>query len=313
MITAIEQLMAEDTAGDPMSTRKWTRRTTAKIARELRRLRICVSRRTVGRLLHGLDYSLRVNRKQLGSNASPDRDRQFRYIARQRRSFQRHGDPIISVDAKKRELVGNFKNPGARWDRTPALVKDHDFRSESTGIAIPYGVYDLAANRGFVQIGVSHDTPAFAVRAIATWWRTEGHARYAARRRLLILADTGGSNGYRCSAWKTELQRQLCDRFGIAVTVAHYPTGASKWNPIEHRLFSEISKQWAGEPLTSYEKILRLLRQTRTATGLTVRAILTHTIFPTKVKAAAGPSAQLALKVHRVLPNWNYTIRPQTA
>lgn len=310
MITAIERLLAEDTAGDPMSGRKWTRRTTAKIAHELRRLRICISRRTVGRLLHELDYSLRVNRKQLGSNSSPDRDRQFRYITRQRRLFGRHGDPIISVDTKKRELVGNFKNPGTRWGRTPALVKDHDFRSESTGIAIPYGVYDVAANRGFIQVGISHDTPAFAVQAIATWWRTEGHARYPARHHLLILADTGGSNGYRCAAWKTELQRQLCNHLGVTVTVAHYPTGASKWNPIEHRLFSEISKQWAGEPLTSYEKILSLLRHTRTATGLTVRTILTRAMFPTKPQAAARQAEPLALSPHNVLPRWNYSLAP---
>ncbi len=312
-MAAINRLMAEHTAGDPMSPRKWTRRTTGKIARELHRLRICVSRRTVGRLLHALDYSLRVNRKQLGSNSSPDRNRQFTYITRQRRRFHRDGDPIISVDTKKRELVGNFKNPGAHWARTPVLVKDHDFRSESAGIAIPYGVYDVEANRGFVQVGVSHDTPAFAVHAIATWWRLDGCTRYAHKRHLLILADTGGSNGYRCGAWKTELQRQVCNRFGLTVTVAHYPTGASKWNPIEHRLFSEISKHWAGEPLTSYEKILTFLRTTTTTTGLTVRAILDRATYPTKDKAHVRALGDITVKPRNVLPKWNYTIIPQSA
>lgn len=305
--------MEEHTAGDPMSARKWTRRTTGQMARELRRLRICVSRRTVGRLLHELKYSLRVNRKQLGTDSSPDRNRQFNALNRARRRFRQRGDPIISVDTKKRELVGNFKNPGAKWDRTPVLVQDHDFRSDSAGIAIPYGVYDVAANRGFVQVGVSHDTPRFAVHAIATWWRTEGRARYPRQQRLLILADTGGSNGYRCGAWKTELQWQLCNRYGLTVTVAHYPTGASKWNPIEHRLFSEVSKHWAAEPLTTYEKILRCLRTTTTTTGLKVRAILDRRSYPTKEKTDPEEVAAVAVRAHGVLPKWNYTITPQSA
>jgi len=305
--------MAEHTAGDPMSPRKWTRRTTGQIARELRRLRICVSRRTVGRLLHELQYSLRGNRKQLGADSGPDRNRQFTYLDRQRRRFRRRGDPIISVDTKKRELVGNFKNPGAKWARTPVLVRDHDFRSESAGIAIPYGVYDVQANRGFVQVGVSHDTPRFAVHAIATWWRTEGRAHYPRQQRLLILADTGGSNGYRCGAWKTELQRQLCTRYGLTVTVAHYPTAAPKWNPIEHRLFSEVSKHWAAEPLTTYEKILRCLRTTTTTTGLKVRAVLDRTPYPTNAKPDPHDLAAVALTSHKVLPKWNYTITPQSA
>lgn len=305
--------MEEHTAGDPMSARKWTRRTTGQIAQELRRLRIRISRRTVGRLLHDLKYSLRANRKQLGAASSPDRNRQFNSINRQRRRFRRRGDPIISVDTKKRELVGNFKNPGAKWDRTPVRVQDHDFRSESAGIAIPYGVYDVQANRGFVQVGVSHDTPRFAVHAIATWWRTEGRAHYPRQHRLLILADTGGSNGYRCGAWKTALQRQLCNRYGLSVTVAHYPTAASQWNPIEHRLFSEVSKHWAAEPLTTYEKILRLLRTTTTKTGLKVRAVFDRNNYPTKEKTDPHEVAAVALTPHKVLPKWNYTITPQSA
>jgi hypothetical protein len=164
------------------------------------------------------------------------------------------------VDTKKRELVGDFKNPGARWDLSPRWVNDHDFRSDSSGVAIPYGIYDLLANRGSVVVGVSHDTPTFAAHAIAHWWRQEGLLRYPRSRQLLILSDTGGSNGYRCHAWKTQLQSQLADSHGLTLTVAHYPTGASKWNPIEHRLFSAISKNWAGEPLDSYHKILHFIR-----------------------------------------------------
>jgi hypothetical protein len=313
VITAIERLLVDDTAGDPMSTLKWTRRTTGKIAQELGRVGIEVSRRTVGRLLHELHYSLRVNRKQLGTDSSPDRDRQFRYLTQQRRRFEREGDPIISVDTKKRELVGSFKNPGAKWDRAPVLVNDHDFPSDSAGVAIPYGIYDVQANRGYLHVGVSHDTSAFAVEAIAAWWGKDGRGRYPSSRQLLILADTGGSNSYRYWAWKTELQRRLCNRLGLTVTVAHYPTGASKWNPIEHRLFSEISKHWAAEPLTSYEKILKFIRTTVTTTGLTVRAYLDRAEYPTKQTVTAAEMAAVALTRHKVLPRWNYSISPQSA
>ena len=264
----------------------------------------------MARLLHGLHFSLRVNRKAMATNSSPDRDEQFQYIASLRARFQQRGLPIISVDTKKRELVGDFKNPGAKWDRAPVRVNDHDFRSDSTGIAIPYGIYDQQANCGTVLVGVSHDTPAFAAHSIATWWKRAGLPRYFRSRELLILADSGGSNGYRSRAWKTELQTQLCNPFRLAVTVAHYPAGCSKWNPIEHRLFSEISKNWAAEPLDSYPKILNLLRGTATQTGLSVRAYLDRAHYPT----GAGPDAQLfrSLRLTRpeTLPAWNYTIAP---
>lgn len=257
-----------------------------------------------------MNYSLRVNHKKLASDSSPDRDQQFHYISSLRTSFRRRGLPIISVDTKKRELVGNFKNSGAKWDRSPVPVRDHDFRSDSIGVAIPYGIYDLLANRGSVFIGVSHDTPTFAAHSIAGWWKREGSLRYGRARQLLILADTGGSNGCRCRAWKTELQAQLCNAFDLTVTVAHYPTGASKWNPIEHRLFSEISKNWAAEPLDSYQKILNFLRTTTTQTGLAVTAYFDRTHYQTGV----GPDPQLVrllrLTTHKTLPAWNYTIAP---
>jgi len=241
---------------------------------------------------------------------SPDRDCQFHYIAELRDRFQRRRFPIISVDTKKRELVGNFKNPGTRWDCSPRLVNDHDFRSDSIGVAIPYGIYDLLANRGFLTVGVSHDTSAFAAHSIARWWQREGALRYAGSRQLLILADTGGSNGYRCLTWKTQLQRRVADSFGLTLTVAHYPTGASKWNPIEHRLFSEISKNWAGEPLDSYQKILNFIRTTKTQTGLTVSAYLDRTYYPTAVQPTVDERCSLRLHPHDTLPRWNYTITP---
>jgi hypothetical protein len=293
-----------------MTGLKWSRRTTGKIAELLEQAGIFVSSNTVARLLHQMDYSLRVNHKMLPTDSSPDRDQQFEYISRLRTRFQRQQHPIISVDTKKRELVGNFKNPGSRWDRSPLLVNDHDFRTDSLGIAIPYGIYDLLANRGSIFLGISHDTACFAARSIAHWWSDEGLCRYPRTGRLLILADTGGSNSCRYYAWKTEIQKQLCNRFNLTVTVAHYPTGTSKWNPVEHRLFSEISKNWAGEPLTSYEKILKFIRTTNTQTGLKVNAYLDRTSYHTGLAPSIEERRRLRLFVHHTLPKWNYTIAP---
>ncbi len=306
----IEFLLEYDTAGDPITGLKWSRRTTAKVALALGDFGIHVSATTVARLLQTMGYSLRVNHKQLATDASPDRNEQFLYISDLRDRFQRRRLPIISIDTKKRELVGPFKNPGARWDYAPRLVNDHDFRSDATGVAIPHGIYDVLANRGCVTVGVSHDTPAFAARAIARWWQHDGRVRYPQARRLLLLGDTGGSNSCRTRAWKTELQFQLADVFGLTLTVAHYPTGASKWNPIEHRLFSEISKNWAGEPLDSYQKILRFIRSTRTASGLSVTAHLDRRHYSTGVEPTPGQLQALHLQPADVLPKWNYTLSP---
>jgi Rhodopirellula transposase DDE domain len=289
---------------------KWSRRTTGKIAYLLDQVGICVSPNTVARLLHQMNYSLRVNHKMLATDSSPNRDQQFDYISVLRTRFQRRNLPIISVDTKKRELVGNFKNPGARWDCSPILVNDHDFRTDSIGVAIPYGIYDLLANRGSIFVGISHDTPCFAARSIARWWSREGISRYPHASQLLILADTGGSNSCRFFAWKTEIQRQLCNPFDLTITVAHYPTGASKWNPVEHRLFSEISKNWAGEPLTNYQKILKFLRTTETQTGLKVTSYLDRSSYPTGAAPTAEQLHRLRLRPHKTLPKWNYTIAP---
>ena len=294
-----------------MTGLRWSRRTTTTIAQELATLDIAVSPNTVARLLHAIGYSLRVNQKQISTRRSPKRNLQFEYLAELRDRFQRRHLPIISVDTKKRELVGNFKNPGQRWELTPRSVFDHDFRTDSIGVAIPYGIYDVMDNCGTLVVGVSHDTPAFAAHAIAFWWHKEGSTRYRGSRQLLILADTGGSNSCRCYAWKTEVHWQLANSFALAVTVAHYPTGASKWNPIEHRLFSEISRNWAGEPLDSYQKILNYARTTQTQTGLRVTAYLDRRHYPRGLKPTPDQVASLRLQRHETLPEWNYTIKPQ--
>jgi len=302
--------LEHDTAGDPITGLKWTRKTTENIAEILQQIEIRVSPNTVARLLYQMDFSLRVNRKQIATNSSPYRNQQFEHIAALRTRFLRRGLPIISVDSKKRELIGNFKNSGAKWDRAPVPVNDHDFRSDACGVGISYGIYEPSHNRGTVCVGTSHDTPAFAAHSIATWWKREGLSRHDHATQLLVLADSGGSNGCSSWAWKTEIQHRLCNRFGITATIAHYPTGASKWNPIEHRLFSEISKNWAAEPLISYEKMLGFLRNTRTKTGLRVTAYLDRKQYPTGLKPNRQLISSLALKPDRVLPRWNYTIAP---
>jgi len=304
--------MEHHTAGDPINGLKWTRKTTLKISRELHKIGIMVSPKSVGRLLRGLKFSLRVNHKKVAGKSSPFRNQQFEYINRTRQRFERQGWPAISIDTKKRELVGRFKNAGATWESTPVLVNDHDFRTNASGIAIPWGLYDTQANRGQVFVGTSHDTPAFSVTALAQWWRGAGRRRYSQRpKRLLILADCGGSNGARTRAWKYELQTRLCDRFGLTVTVCHYPPGTSKWNPIEHRLFSEISKNWAGQPLENYETILNFLRTTKTEAGLVVNATLLHGDYPTGIKPSQAQMDRVNLRQHRVLPMWNYTLVPK--
>lgn len=304
--------MQHDTAGDPMTGIKWSRRTTRKIAEELATLGIAVSKNTVGRLLKQLHYKLRINRKQIASSKSPVRNQQFLYIGEQRQRFATQGLPIISVDSKKKELIGNFKNPGAKWDRQPQLVKDHDFRSEAQALATPRGIYDLQANRGSVFVGISHDTSDFAADTIAQWWRHEGRLRYPQAHEIFVLADAGGSNASRCRAWKKALQDRICDPLGLTVTVSHYPPGASKWNPIEHRLFSEISKNWAGQPLTDLETMLNFIRTTKTTTGLAVSAYLIPENYDTGIKISDRQMRQLNLTRHDTLGLWNYTVRPTT-
>ena len=290
---------------------KWSRKTTEKIAEVLQEIDIPVSANTVARLLYQMDFSLRVNRKQIATNSSPYRDRQFQHISSLRTRFQRQGLPIISVDSKKREMIGNFKNAGAKWSSSPEQVNDHDFPSLASGKGIPYGIYDPQANRGVVFVGVSHDTSTFAVSSIRSWWCWEGRHHYAHANKLLILADAGGSNSVTNGVWKEQLQSRLCDRLGLSVTVCHYPTSTSKWNPIEHRLFSQISKNWAGEPLRTYETMLNYIRTTTTKTGLRVKAYLDRRDYPKGLKVSEDCLAALRITHLDPLPRWNYTLAPR--
>ena len=315
MIEHIADLLKHETAGEPVHGLKWTRKTTRKIAGQLRRLNIRISANTVGRLLKDMGFSLRVNHKRLesGSKNPPPRrvrNRQFKYINQKRDEFASRRSPIISTDAKKKELIGNFKNPGVSWEEEPYLVKDHDFRSDADGMAIPYGIYDTQANLGFVAVGTSHETPAFAVDAIVLWWKSCGTKMYPKAKELLILADCGGGNGARSRAWKYHLQHQLCGPHKLTVTVCHYPPGASKWNPIEHRLFSEISKNWAGKPLESYDTAVKYIRTTETSCGLRVSARLVRRKYLKGESISDKEMKRLVLNGHNILPGWNYTITP---
>jgi hypothetical protein len=267
----------------------------------------------VGRLLKGLDYALHVNAKQVEARANhPERNAQFDYIDQQRQVFAVRGQPIISVDAKKKELIGAFKNNGRAWGTAAEAVNVHDFPSDALGRAVPYGVYDPQHNRGTVYVGSSGDTAAFAVTAIAQWWQTEGQTRFPGGEELLVLADGGGSNDCRNRLWKHQLQEQLADGLGLKVTVCHYPTGCSKWNPIEHRLFGPISINWAGKPLRTVDTMLAYIRGTRTATGLEVQAVRLDGNFPTGRSVSDADMAALRLSKHALCPKWNYTITPRS-
>jgi hypothetical protein len=311
VIARIQELMKHDVAGDPMTGVKWTRRTTPKIAKELRSVGIDVSAGTVARILKELGYSLRVNHKRVSLGSGPDRNEQFEYISGKRSSFSDRDLPIVSIDSKKKEKVGNFKNNGTAWTKDPELVLDHDFPSYAIGKATPYGIYDVRANRGAVFVGMSRDTPDFAVDNLVRWWKEEGADRYPNAKELLVLADGGGSNGPRSRAFKYGLQTRLCDVYGIHVTMCHYPAGASKWNPIEHRLFSEISKNWAGCPLRDYETIVKYISTTQTKTGLVVNAQLVEQEYQTGVKIPDALLATVDLDRHKVQPLRNYTIHPR--
>jgi len=304
------QLLQDDTAGDPMGRRRrWTGKRLRRICAELAHLDIVVSPNTVRRLLDELGYALHANTKSL-SRGCPERDEQFCYIAEEKKQFLQRGLPIISVDTKKKELVGDFKNAGRVWSLAATPVNDHDFRSEGKGMAIPFGVYDPVRNCGSVFVGTSHDTPQFAAENIARWWRQCGQKHYPQADHLFILADNGGSNGARVRMWKWTLQKQVADPFGLTITVSHFPTGASKWNPIEHRLFSEISKHWAGQPLNTYQTIVELIGSTTTQTGLQVQSQLIRRHYPTQCKVSNSEFKTIHLDPHAVLPAWNYTIFP---
>jgi Rhodopirellula transposase DDE domain len=312
VLTALEALVAPETAGDPMRPCRWVRSSLRTLSGRLKEAGHALSPPTVGRLLRKLDYSLHVNSKQLEARSNhPDRDAQFAHIAEQCVRFTAAGQPIISVDTKKKELIGDFKQAGRSWSRAPIPVNIHDFLQDSQGRAVPYGIYDVLNNRGTVYVGTSADTPAFAVDAIAGWWQEQGRAAFPGAHQLLILADAGGSNSARARLWKERLQAVVCDRLGLQVTVCHYPTGCSKWNPIEHRLFSFISGNCAGTPLRSWDVFLAAIRGTKTKTGLTVDAVLHSTVYRTGWTVTNALMRTLNLEPHTVCPAWSYTLRPR--
>jgi len=308
----LEALVEPLARGDPASPLRWTSKSTRALAAELTAQRHPISHEKVAQLLRELDYSLQGTRKMEEGADHPDRDAQFRYINAHVRRALAAKRPVISVDTKKKELVGNYENAGRKWRQAtrPERVKVHDFPAPSVPRAYPYGIYDLGRNTGFVNVGTDHDTGAFAVASIRGWWRAEGRRLYPHARRLLITADGGGSNGYRLRQWKLELQR-FADASGLAIMVCHFPPGTSKWNKVEHRLFSFISTNWRGEPLRDYETIVRLIATTTTAKGLMVRCRLDRRRYPAGRKVSDEEMATVNLTPHPFHGEWNYLIRPR--
>jgi len=304
-------LVDKDTGGDPMTTTKYARRSLRQIVLELADLGHKASPTTVADLLRDQDYALHVNVKRFTGPAHAERDAQFHYLQDWIELFADEDLPIISVDTKKKELIGNFANAGATWSLTGDVVNAHDFRQDASCRAVPYGIYDYLANRGHVIIGTSADTPAFAVDAIVQWWQRYGAGRYPQAEQLLILADAGGSNGCRPRLWKQSLQTRLADPFGLTVIVCHYPPGASKWNPVEHRLFSAISTNWAGIPLRSLDIMQACLHGTKTQTGLTVTSQLNRRLYRKGIKVSATQMGELDIEYHETCPQWNYSIYPR--
>jgi transposase len=309
---ALEYLVEPLTRGDPGSPLRWTCKSTRKIAVELRNQGHTIGERTVAMLLHRAGYSLQSNRKVREGDGNPNRNAQFEYINAAVIAFQQQGHPVISVDTKKKELVGLFKNGGREWQPKgePEEVMVHDFQDPTLGKAIPYGVYDLTNNQGWVSVGIDHDTARFAAEAIRRWWRKMGVKRFPGARKLLITADGGGSNGSRCRLWKVALQ-DLSDRIGLELNVCHFPPGTSKWNKIEHRLFCHITQNWRGKPLVSHEVIVNLIANTTTQTGLIIQAELDTKRYETGIKVSDAELAAVRLKRAAFQGDWNYTIYPK--
>ena len=305
-------MVVPHTAGDPMSTRKWLNVRLRDIQAKLVEVGHAVSLPVISRLLRKHDYRLRSNRKDVEGASMPERDAQFTHIQEQWVWHEQAGHPTLSIDTKKKELVGNFKNGGQIWCQAPEIVNTHDFPGDAVGRAVPYGIYDLQHNQAEVYVGQSADTPEFAVDNLAAWCQNELRQRFPDATHLLLLADGGGSNASRSRLWKQQLQDKIADTFRLSVTVCHYPPGASKWNPIEHRVFSEISKTWQGCPLRSFDLVLDYLNDTQTQTGLTVHAQLVNRIYQTGVKVAQEVMDSLHIQLHEVCPQWNYTISPRS-
>jgi hypothetical protein len=311
LLRALEELVDPATRGHPESPLRWTCKSTAKLAEQLTQENHPVTDRTVARLLKQAGYSLQANRKTREGSSHPDRNEQFEYINKQVWAFQRRNQPVISVDTKKKELVGEFKNPGQEWQPKgdPETVNVHDFPDKNLGKAIPYGVYDLASNEGWVSVGIDHDTAQFAAASIQRWWTEMGSQRFPHASELLITADGGGSNSSRNRLWKKSLQ-ELADELDLTLKVCHFPPGTSKWNKIEHRLFCFITKNWRGRPLTTYEVIVNLIASTTTKTGLVVRAAIDSNEYDTGVTVSDEDLARLRIRRANFHGEWNYTIKP---
>jgi Rhodopirellula transposase DDE domain len=317
LAAALRELVEASTRGDPMSPLVWTTLSVREIAAELARAGRRCGKDAVARMLHAGGYSLRGNSRTVEGGQHPDRDAQFRYISQNAKEFLAAGDPVISVDTKKKEQIGLFGRPGLTWrpGGDPVRVRDHDFPDQELGKVAPYGIYDVGANTGFVNVGTDHDTAAFAVESIRRWWQAQGAARYPDARRLLLTCDAGGSNGYRNRTWKAGLAR-LAAGAGLEITVLHFPPGTSKWNQIEHRLFSQITRNWRGRPLTSHEVVISTIAAVTTAAGLTVQAMLDNGTYPDGVKISDAQMKHIEEQVldrHGFHGEWNYTVRPAPA
>jgi hypothetical protein len=312
ILVTLERLLADEVAGDPMSEQRWVRCS-------LRKLRIrlaaeghhaCIQ--TIAGLLRRMGYSLKVNHKKRAASGRLGQDQQFQHIAEQKETFLKAGLPVISVDTKKKELIGDFKNNGRVWCRNATEVNRYDFSTGAECLAVPYGVYDVSKNKGYVTVGVSHNTAEFAISSIVRWWEQLGKIDHPGAKELLIFADGGGGNGSRARAWKFNLQRMVCDKYGLKITVCHYPPGCSKWNPVEYRLFSQISINWAGKPLRSLPLMLGYIRGTTTTTGLVVEAALDEGTYQKGQKITREELSQLRLEAHSDRPNLSYTLSPRT-
>jgi len=311
LLKELDNLIDPVTRGDPMSPLRWTCKSTRQLSEALKRKSIIISHVSIAEMLKEMGYSLQSNAKVIEGGDHPDRDRQFRYIYKLSKKFLSNKLPVISVDTKKKELVGNYKNSGIEWEKTgqPVNVNVYDFQDKTVGKAVPYGIYDIGKNEGFVNVGKSYDTSSFAVSSIRRWWLEMGLQEYKTTKQLLITADGGGSNGYRRKQWKTEIQK-FCNEFNLEITICHLPPGTSKWNKIEHRLFSFITMNWRGKPLTSFETIVNLIGSTTTAKGLKVRSALDETEYEKGIIVDQDELKSVNILQHKFHGEWNYTIKP---
>ena len=308
----LESLLEPNTCGDPMNPLRWTSRSVRKIAEDLKERGYKVSHQTVAELLRDMGFSLQANKKVIEGSNHPDRDEQFAFINQRTKEFQAAGLPVISVDTKKKELIGNFKNGGQEWRKLgqPRHVRDHDFEDKELGKAIPFGIYDVSDNSGMVNVGVDHDTAEFAVNSIRTWWLRMGQSAYPNAAEILITADCGGSNGYRTRLWKTELQK-LASEFGLSIQVCHFPPGTSKWNTIEHSMFSQISMNWRGQPLETLETVVNLIGRTTTKRGLKIEAVLDQAKYEKGIKVSKEEIENVEIEREGFHGEWNYRIAPR--